>query len=964
VSVELAVAHVQIIPSTRGIAGQMRKELGGPLERVSADAGRNAGKGFAANMASNAYTSLDSLGSRITSGLGTAFKIGGGVAAGLFAGSLVAGFSRLRAIDDARFKLQGLGHDTKTVDAIMKSAMDSVKGTAFGLGDAATIAASAVAAGVKPGKELTRTLSLTGDAAAIAGVGLGEMGQIFGKVAAGNRMMTQEMNQLTDRGIPILQWLAAEFKVTELAAKEMVSEGAVDFATFQKVIEDNIGGAALTMGGSFSGALENTKAAFGRLGAAMLDPIFSRMPAVFAGIITGVDKLGEVVGPLAAAFGEKLADNIGGFINGLRGLKGEMDPVAGASITAANSFNEFGLKVRSAVEGLVAAFQQASEWYDRNRDSIMQIAAAVGPAVVAIGSLATTVHVLRVAFRMLGLSLPVLLLMGFVAAVTYAWQNSETFRNVVTGAFNAIKNAVGPAIDFVTGLVQGLADKFSGGGGVSGAMEKFGGAAERVGEVLRNAFSVVEEYVLGVIDMLKPRFDSIGESFSTIGETVGPIIQWIGERLPGAFQKLWDIASPIINFLVTLIGDTLRMAFDGIVQAFQGAVQIISGIFEMFAGLFTGDWSRMWEGIKSIFSGVVNAVIGIVKTWLAVSVLKMFRLGFSLIRGLVTKGWTAIRGLFTKAGQGIVRTVRGWTDTIRLRIWQVKDAIRDKIAAVWNAIRTRLSSVMTSIRTAISNAWTTIRSGISNTVNAIRTRISTVFNAIRTVITTVVNVIRTRVTQSFNNIRTAMGNAATRARELVSNAFNRMRDAVRNTIDRLLGIVRGIPGRIIRGLGNVGRMLWDAGKKIIEGLIGGITAMGDKVKDAVSGVLSKARNLLPFSPAKEGPFAGRGWTLYAGRSLIDGLAQGIRRQEKPLVRAVSGVMASAQDAMRPDRLLPAVDVQSAFHADRGGFDITAKSAREELDQLRRIARAQEDTIAMLTLQTRRLEQATRQLVAG
>lgn len=33
----------------------------------------------------------------------------------------------------------------------------------------------------------------------------------------------------------------------------------------------------------------------------------------------------------------------------------------------------------------------------------------------------------------------------------------------------------------------------------------------------------------------------------------------------------------------------------------------------MFAGIFTGDWSRVWEGVKGIFSGVWEAIKGIAK---------------------------------------------------------------------------------------------------------------------------------------------------------------------------------------------------------------------------------------------------------------------------------------------------------------------------------------------------------------
>ena len=88
-------------------------------------------------------------------------------------------------------------------EKIMENALNSVKGTSFGLGEAASTAASAVAAGVEPGKELERYLKLSGDAAAVAGVDINEMGAIFNKVQTSNKIQMGEMNQLLDRGIQI-----------------------------------------------------------------------------------------------------------------------------------------------------------------------------------------------------------------------------------------------------------------------------------------------------------------------------------------------------------------------------------------------------------------------------------------------------------------------------------------------------------------------------------------------------------------------------------------------------------------------------------------------------------------------------------------------------------------------------------------------------------------------------------------
>lgn len=104
----------------------------------------------------------------------------------------------------------------------------------------------------------------------------------------------------------------------------------------------------------------------------------------------------------------------------------------------------------------------------------------------------------------------------------------------------------------------------------------------------------------------------------------------------------------------------------------------------------------------------------------------------------------------------------------------------------------------------------------------------------------------------------------------------------------------GLPGQIAGWLGDLGSLLYESGAKIITGLINGIKSRAGAVKDAVSGVLESARNLLPFSPAKEGPFSGKGWTLYSGRSISEALAQGILDGQRDVYDATNAVAATAQ----------------------------------------------------------------------
>lgn len=197
------------------------------------------------------------------------------------------GLDRSLNIEQAQFKLKGLGHDAQTVSTIMDNALASVKGTAYGLDSAATVAASAVAAGVKPGQDLERTLSLVADAAAISGRGMEDIGAIFNKVAAAGKLTGQELNQLTDSGIPVLQLLGDTMGVTAEEARDLISEGKVGFPELQNAIEKGMGGAAKTLGETFSGSVENAKAAMSRLGQSFLAPFTKSLtPAI--GTITGI----------------------------------------------------------------------------------------------------------------------------------------------------------------------------------------------------------------------------------------------------------------------------------------------------------------------------------------------------------------------------------------------------------------------------------------------------------------------------------------------------------------------------------------------------------------------------------------------------------------------------------------------------------------------------------------------------
>ncbi len=224
-----------------------------------------------------------------------------GILTGVVAAMAIkGGLKRALDIEDATKALEGLGHNTKTIDKIMRNALKSVKGTAFGLGDAATIASTAVAAGIKPGKHLTRTLKLTANTAALAKTDLTDMGSILNKVWTNNKAQTQELNQIADRGIPIWTKLADHYKVNGSELRKLVSSGKVDAATFAKVLEKTVGNAASKMGEGTRGMARNMTAALSRAGEGFVSKLLPHVKTALTGLTGMFDNLA----PLAQRAGE------------------------------------------------------------------------------------------------------------------------------------------------------------------------------------------------------------------------------------------------------------------------------------------------------------------------------------------------------------------------------------------------------------------------------------------------------------------------------------------------------------------------------------------------------------------------------------------------------------------------------------------------------------------------------------
>lgn len=153
-----------------------------------------------------------------------------------------------------------------------------------------------------------------------------------------------------------------------------------------------------------------------------------------------------------------------------------------------------------------------------------------------------------------------------------------------------------------------------------------------------------------------------------------------------------------------------------------------------------------------------------------------------------------------------------------------------------------------------------------------------------------------------------LGRAAERALAWVLRVFHDVWDdaekAAEDAIAWVLRQINDLPGKARRGLGDLGGVLWDAGRNLVQGLIDGIEAMFPSLNFSAAGMAQIVRDYWPFSPAKRGPLSGSGSPEIAGRNIARMVADGMRWGEQ-LVASASGQLAGAATIGGTGMLVPA-----------------------------------------------------------
>lgn len=765
----------------------------------------NSFKSVGSNM-QNVGQQAQNLGSSLTSKITKPALVAGTAMAGITA---KLGFDRLVGLDTAKAKLEGLGYSTKEVGSITDQVTHAIQGGMTTMAEGTDVAAGALAAGVKQGKELEKYIKLVGDAAVGSNRPVSEMAMIFNRVQGQGKLMTQELNMI-EEGMPgFSNAMAKHLGVSYDAFREMITNGEVSSKEFLEVMDDFAGGMAGAYSKSWKGMVQNSKAYIGQIGEAFLSSTFEQAKGGLHEFESMLKSPGAK--EWAAKTGEQLGNTLASIGNGIKGLIDWWQNLDGSTqktlggivkwlgitlVTMGPVLTIFGKFVRT-IGGMFSGLSTLITFMIRHNAAAKM--SAVGQAVWN-GVTATARGIAngyRLAIAALSTSQTIQALKTKIAAAaTTAW------TAVTKGAALATKG-LGLAIRFMTGpvgivitaiglLVAGLIHLWK-------TNSSFRNSVITAWTAIKNAavaiFGFIKTHIVAIWNVIKASTITVWNGIKTVA-----VATWNGIKLAilHPIRTLKTILSTIWNAMknsAIKIWTALKNGVIAIIKAYVAQVKFnINLIKRIVVTIFNAIKSfsiKVWTALKNGVLGIVRALRkGVLSVFNALK--KGVSVIFNAVKNATVRIWTAIKNSVVNKAKALWSGVKNTWNALKKGTIGIFKAVGSFMSTKWNSIKNGTVNKAKALWSGVKGAWGSLKKGTHNTMTAVGGFMSKKWNGIKNTTVSIVNSMKSKVMGTMNKMRDGIKTVTGKIRNL----FGGMVKDVKKGLNKLISGVNWVADKL------------------------------------------------------------------------------------------------------------------------------------------------------------------------
>lgn len=478
--------------------------------------------------------------------------VGGAAVAGALGLGAVSAIKQAAAFEQSQIAFETMLGSADKAKTLLSDITKFAAATPFELPEIEASAKSMLAFGFSA-EEIIPKLRGVGDIAAGVGVPIQDLAVIYGKARTAGTLYAEDVNQLTERGIPIIKELAKQFGVAESEIKGLVSEGKVGFPNLEQAFADlsGEGGTFFNLmekqSQSFSGQMSNLKDGIGQLmrGIGMeLLPVAKRM-------------VGFVNGSVLPAFS-----------NFYDMLKSSVLPIVGGFISHVKEAVQTGRGWTDGLDSLTPYFSSGIILpVEKATEVIMYLIKHIREALKTGEAWTDGLDGLTAHFNS-----------GFILALESATKNLLSIREEAQEASRFFTEELIPVVmDVAKSVWEGLQP----------TLER---AAEFITDTLLPTLSGLAAWFS---DEALPKIKKLTEEVGRfITDAVVPLIQWVSVNLMDVLEKIIPIIVDVAKKGFEVLLDTISNVVEGInnligwMQENEAAVDSLRGVILVLIGTY------------------------------------------------------------------------------------------------------------------------------------------------------------------------------------------------------------------------------------------------------------------------------------------------------------------------------------------------------------------------------------------
>ena len=374
----------------------------------------------------------------------------------------------------------------------------------------------------------------------------------------------------------------------------------------------------------------------------------------------------------------------------------------------------------------------------------------------------------------------------------------------------------------------------------------------------------------GIADFFVNLWSGISEGASTLWD--GVVAAWTA--YVETVKAVWGAIGTFFSDLWTGIQEFASVAWTAITSTVMAIVQpFIDGFMNIWNNISDG-LTQIWEGIKMIFQGAWEFIKSI------------FLGAILIIIDLVTGNFNQLGADLSLIWEGIQNGISLIWEGIKTYFSGVVDVIVGYATGVFENFSNVLSTIWEFIKTATSMAWEWIKSTVSNLIIGLIQGAQNLWNNFVSFLSSLWENIKSTASAAWAGLKSLVLGFINGLVSGAQTAWNNMKQGVTNVVNSVTNI--------FKGLANIN--LWEAGKAILNGFLGGLKSAWEGVTNFVGGIANWIRD-------HKGPIDyDRKLLIPAGNAIMQGLDQGLQERFKGVKETVGGIAGEISDVFSGDNL--------------------------------------------------------------